>query len=60
MDEYNEASTDLRVDVGIDGKLANFGFISLEQLYEYFKKKTDGKLLREYAQEMVNKETMII
>lgn len=52
MDEFNEESTDLRVDVGLDGKLANFNFVSLEQLYKYFKKKTKGKLLSEYAQEM--------
>lgn len=60
MDDYNEASTDLRVDVGIDGKLANFNFISLEQLYKYFKDKANKKLFAEYAQEMKSENSMII
>ena len=50
LDEFNEESTDLRVDVGIDGTLANFKPISLEQLYDYFKKKTGGLSFAEYAQ----------
>lgn len=36
MDEVNELSEDLRVDVGLDGKFANYQFISLEQLYSTF------------------------
>ena len=38
VDDYNVKTGDLRVDVGIDGKLAreNEGFILLEKLYEYF------------------------
>jgi calcineurin-like phosphoesterase family protein len=38
VDEYNVKTGDLRVDVGIDGKLAREcgGVISLEKLYEYF------------------------
>lgn len=60
MDDYNEASTDLRVDVGIDGKLANFNFISLEQLYKYFKDKANKKQFAEYAQEMKSENSMII
>lgn len=50
IDEFNEESTDLRVDIGIDGTLANFKPISLEQLYDYFKKKTGGKTFEEYVQ----------
>ena len=38
LDDYNEASTDLRVDVGIDGKLANFNFITLEQTMRWRRK----------------------
>lgn len=60
LDDYNEASTDLRVDVGIDGKLAKFNFISLEQLYNYFKEKTNGKPFGEYAQEMKENKEMVI
>jgi len=39
IDEYNRSTGDLRVDVGIDGTLAREcgGFISLEELYQYFR-----------------------
>lgn len=38
VDDFNAKTGDLRVDVGIDGRLAREcgGFISLEKLYEYF------------------------
>lgn len=49
LDVYNESTNDLRVDVGFDGKLANFEFVSLEKLYNYFKEKTEGKLFLDYA-----------
>jgi calcineurin-like phosphoesterase family protein len=40
IDEYNRKTGDLRVDVGIDGTFAREcgGFISLEELYQYFLK----------------------
>ena len=60
LDDYNEASTDLRVDVGIDGKLANFNFITLEQLYKYFKKKTNEEKFLHYAMEKKNENSMVI
>lgn len=60
LDDYNEASTDLRVDVGIDGKLANFNFITLEQLYRYFKEKTKGDKFIHYAMEKKNENSMVI
>lgn len=60
LDDYNEASTDLRVDVGIDGKLANFNFITLEQLYRYFKEKTKGEKFIHYAMEKKNENLMVI
>lgn len=60
LDDYNEASTDLRVDVGIDGKLANFNFITLEQLYRYFKEKTKGEKFIHYAMEKKNENSMVI
>lgn len=59
LDDYNLASPDLRVDVGIDGKLANYEFISLEQLYNFFKTKADGKLFKDYATEK-KEENMLI
>lgn len=60
LDDYNEASTDLRVDVGIDGKLANFNLITLEQLYRYFKEKTKGEKFIHYAMEKKNENSMVI
>lgn len=60
LDEYNESSTDLRVDVGFDGNLANFGFVSLKQLYKYFKEKTNGQKFLHYAMEMKEKKQMEI
>lgn len=60
LDDYNEESTDLRVDVGIDGKLANFNFIKLEQLYSYFKEKAKGEKFLHYAMEKKAEKEMII
>ena len=60
LDDYNEASTELRVDVGIDGKLANFNFITLEQLYRYFKEKTKGEKFIHYAMGKKNENSMVI
>lgn len=60
LDDYNEASTDLRVDVGIDGKLANFNLITLKQLYRYFKEKTKGEKFIHYAMEKKNENSMVI
>lgn len=60
LDEFNEESTDLRVDVGWDSKLGNYDLVSLEKLYSYFKKKTKGQLLCKYAQDMKNNKEMII
>lgn len=60
LDDYNDESTDLRVDVGFDGSLAGFGFVSLEKLYRYFKEKTGGKLFREYAEEKKREMEMVV
>lgn len=49
IDDHNERNTDLRVDVGIDGKLADYNLISLEQVYHYFKEKTGDKSPLEYV-----------
>lgn len=49
LDAYNELQNDLRVDVGFDSKLANFEFVSLEKLYNYFKEKTKGMTFLDYA-----------
>ena len=59
LDDYNLESPDLRVDVGIDGKLANYEFISLEKLYNFFKEKAEGKLFADYAREKKNENMLI-
>lgn len=38
VDQINKNSKQLRVDVGIDGQLANYDLISLEKLSNYFNK----------------------
>lgn len=52
LDNYNNTSTDLRVDVGIDSGIANYSLVSLEQVYEFFKSKTNGESFLSYAQKM--------
>lgn len=59
LDKYNEESTDLRVDVGIDGKLSGFEPVGLPELYAYFKEKASGMMFREYAEKM-REQNMII
>lgn len=60
IDDFNEASADLRVDVGIDSKLANYDLVCLEKLYWYFKEKTKGKLFSEYVLEKREDNSMVI
>lgn len=42
VDQINIGSKELRVDVGIDGELANYDLVSLEKLAKHFKKIEDG------------------
>lgn len=60
LDEFNEESTDLRVDVGWDSKLGNYDLVSLEKLYNHFKLKTNGQLFRKYAIEMKESKEMTV
>ena len=56
---YNDESLELRVDVGFDSKLANFGFIELETLYNHFKtimRKTDSKTFEEHTEKIMEKQ----
>jgi calcineurin-like phosphoesterase family protein len=39
VDIFNEISDELRVDVGLDGKLSNYNLIPLETIYNYFTNK---------------------
>lgn len=58
-DKLNEDSLELRVDVGLDGKLANYKFVSLEKLYEHFRsivEKQGCKTFQEYAEWLMAKQ----
>lgn len=59
MDEFNENSPDLRVDVGMDGKLAYMRLISFEEVYSYFIHKAGDIPLYQYMQNIYNKEEVI-
>lgn len=59
LDDYNLDSPDLRVDVGIDSKLAGYEFVSLEKVYNFFKEKTKGELFVDYAKDK-KEENMLI
>jgi len=57
LTEYNEESTDLRMDVGIDN---GFKFWSLKDVYSHFKEKTNGEKFLHYAMEKKEQREMII
>lgn len=56
IDKLNEESGELRVDVGLDAKLANYGMVSLETVYNYFKKIAGGKKFSDYVKEKSEKD----
>jgi calcineurin-like phosphoesterase family protein len=39
LDSANKESGELRVDIGLDSELANYGLVSLEQVYKFMKDK---------------------
>ncbi|MCC8132836.1 MAG: hypothetical protein LIP04_04080 [Tannerellaceae bacterium] len=51
IDEYNRISGELRVDAGINARLSRTcgGFISLEELYDYFRWASGNENLEEYV-----------
>lgn len=53
IDQININSKELRVDVGIDSSLSNYNFISLNQLYSYFKSITKDKKFKDYISEKI-------
>lgn len=58
-DKLNEDSLELRVDVGLDGKLANYQFVELETLYRYFYDKVNAAgcdNFQEYAEWLMAKQ----
>lgn len=55
IDGVNSASTDLRVDVGVDGALARklgTPLVSFEQIIEHLKEKTGGIPFRQWVQQV--------
>lgn len=60
LNEYNNESTDLRVDVGVDSDQFEDIFVNLRTLYEYFKRKTNGIKFSTYAKEMKEMKTMLV
>ena len=59
IDMVNKQSMELRVDVGLDGGLANYGFVDLETLYAYFRKIViDGgcSTFQEYIDKLILKQ----
>lgn len=56
IDNWNKESKELRVDVGLDGELANYNFISLEKLYEHYRNiiESEGcKTFQEYVDKLM-------
>lgn len=50
LDGYNEASPDLRVDVGLDGKLADYKFLTPDDILVYFYNKAGTKDFNRYVE----------
>lgn len=63
IDDYNEQSPDLRVDVGLDGKLAKMKILSLDEIYEYMLHKAGDIPLSDYIMKIYsqnkNKEAIL-
>lgn len=55
MDGFNEQSPDLRVDVGIDGKLAKYRFLTPDDILLYFYNKSGTKDFNKYVQAVRDK-----
>ena len=60
MDEFNEQSPDLRVDVGVDAKLGYMKLLSFDEIYEYMLHKAGDIPLAQYMQNVYNKQETII
>lgn len=59
VDSINTALNELRVDVGLDGSLANYEFISLEKLYNHMKgiaESFDCATFQEYIDKKMEKD----
>lgn len=50
LDGFNESSPDLRVDVGLDGKLADYKFLTPDDILVYFYNKAGTKDFNRYVE----------
>jgi calcineurin-like phosphoesterase family protein len=50
LDGFNAANPDLRVDVGLDGHLANYRFLTPDDILVYFYKKSNTKDFNKYME----------
>lgn len=55
LDDMNETSPDLRVDVGLDAKLGHMKLLSFDEIYEYFLHKAGDIPLYAYMQNLYSK-----
>lgn len=59
IDTYNKESKELRLDVGLDGNMANYKLISLEEVYAYFRNivEQDGcRTFQDYIDKLMLKQ----
>lgn len=49
---WTDEGTDLSLNVGFDNPMCNYQLFTLEQVYEYYKKKLNGLTPKEYSDEM--------
>lgn len=55
IDEINKSSNELRVDVGLDSELANYGLVSLETIYNFMKDKISEKGFKDFEEYVEHK-----
>ena len=60
MDDFNEESPDLRVDVGVDARLGYMKLLSFDDIYEYMLHKAGDISLAQYMQNIYDKKEAII
>lgn len=52
LDEYNESQPDLRIDVGVDSKVAKMKILNFWEIYEYFCDKARTNNFHSYMQKI--------
>lgn len=58
LDEYNLKSGELRMDVGIDGRLASYEILSIQDVYMFAKKISQGKTFLDYISDKIKSSDM--